>query len=92
MTERELRRQAFKIWLTARPPRWYMWAALPVIALGIAFVVVVLTRSQEPPSWFGPTITTFNWTVGAVIIAAFADSYRRIVRDLRRDQGHMEMT
>ncbi|WP_062137510.1 hypothetical protein [Demequina aestuarii] len=92
MTGRQLRRQAFTIWLTARPPRWYTWAFFPLIALGIAFLAVVITRYEEPPSWFGPIMTTFIWTVGAVIIAAFADSYRRIVRDLRRDQGHMEST
>lgn len=92
MTERELRRQAFTTWLTARPPRWYWWVVLPLIALEIALVVLAFTSSPEPPSWFGPTITTLTWTVCALIIAAFADSYRRIVRDLRRDQGHVEST
>lgn len=87
MTERELRRQAAKRWLTARPPRWYMWTALPMFALGIAFLVVVVVSHEEPPSRFGPTITTFMWAVGAVIIATFADSYRRILRELRHDQG-----
>ncbi|MFW2512500.1 hypothetical protein ACNI3K_01845 [Demequina sp. SO4-13] len=87
MTEHELRRQAFKTWLTARPPRWASIAMAPFgIALTILTVWFFATLSN-PPRWILPVSEPLSVILWLLLIAGFAGSYRRILRDLKREQG-----
>ncbi|MDN4480367.1 hypothetical protein [Demequina muriae] len=92
MTDRELRRQAIRTWLTARPPRWVLIATTPFGVVLIACIVWAALTLENPPAWIPSVAVPLTIIVWLLLIAGWTDTYRRIVRDLRHNQGRVGNT